>query len=102
MITLVISNGLADSYGNYMDPSIDITEIVDYDLEAYRNGRVYHFWSLRDVAKFIDNHPIKFTEKYEEKFTYFSWDELDLNLDIDIHKRNTLIYSMSIHPEWRD
>lgn len=111
MVTLKIKNWLQKGRDyKEIDPSgvfakineSDNSLVKPYDTEKWKDGRIYEFDTLREVVEFINSCDIEFTEEAEADFTNWTWSELDLDHYIDPSEDNLIIFSISMHEEWRD
>ncbi len=104
---LVIENVLEDElYYDFYDPNtkefVKKRRIESYDEKKWKDGSVYEFNTLKEMADFIDSCDIDFTEEYAKRFGNWSWEEIDIEYYIDKSEDNLMILLISSHDEWRD
>lgn len=104
---LVINNLLEGGlYYDFYDPNAkDVVKrrrIERYDEEKWKDGSVYEFNTLSEMADFIESCDIGFTEDYGKRFSDWDWEEIDIDYYIDTSEDNLMILLISSHNEWRD
>lgn len=77
-------------------------QVKPYDMDKWKDGRIYEFETLKDVKEFIDSCDIEFTDEVEEGFCDWSWMGMVFGNYIDPSEDNLMIFEISCHPEWRD
>lgn len=79
-----------------------MSSIKPYDMEKWKDGKLYEFKTLKEVKNFIDSCDIQFTDECVNSFSEWGWQELDMDYYIDDSEENLIIFSISTHQEWRD
>lgn len=102
---LVINNLLeGELYYDFFDPNtmefVKRRRIERYDEEKWKDGTVYEFNTLKEMADFIESCDIDFTDDYEKSFSKWSWEEIDIEYRIDTSEDNLMILIISSHREW--
>lgn len=104
---LVINNLLEDGlYYDFFDPNtrefVKRRRIERYDEEKWKDGTVYEFNTLKEMADFIESCDIDFTEDYEKRFSDLGWEEIDIGYHIDTSEDNLMVLVISSHNEWME
>ena len=112
-IKLIVKNKLEDAlYQDVSDFPADvgkdtseyrIRRIKPYDEEKWKDGSIYEFNTLKEVADFYDSCNIDFTEEYADSyFDDWHWEEVDIDYVISKEEDNLIELYISTHDEFRD
>lgn len=78
--------------------------LKEYDKEKWRNGRIYEFNTLKEIKEFYNEaeEEIDYTKEHSDTFSEWTWQVIDITLDIDTSEDNFMVLRIDAYDEWRD
>lgn len=79
-----------------------ICDVKPYDMEKWKNGKIYEFNTLREVNEFIDSCNLEFTEESIESYTCCDWYNIKIYYRIDQYEDNLINLFITYERESND